>query len=196
MNDFILISLVIIFIYIFLFFNRHNVIYIKAYTGEKFMVYKDEHNIDNNMNKANLLAQILKNLLTLKKYLVTNINMFPDYKEYIEQLDRNFKENRTVVYETDPASNLTSYSVNKGEELSFCLKSKKNGNLHDINLLMYVAIHEMAHIACPEIGHGNLFKKIFKKFLEVAITINLYRKDDYSVNNVEYCGMMLTSSIV
>ena len=70
MNDFILISFVIIFIYIFLFFNRHNVIYIKAYTGEKFMVYKDEHNMD----KANLLAQILKNLLALKKYLVTNIN--------------------------------------------------------------------------------------------------------------------------
>ena len=61
---------------------------------------------------------------------------------------------------------------------------------------MYVAIHEMAHIACPEIGHGSLFKKIFRFLCEEAINIGIYKKVDYSANPIEYCGMILSSSII
>ena len=60
---------------------------------------------------------------------------------------------------------------------------------------MYVAIHELSHIACPEIGHGALFKKIFKKFIDVSIELNIYNKVDYNQYPVEYCGMNLNSSI-
>jgi hypothetical protein len=61
---------------------------------------------------------------------------------------------------------------------------------------MYVALHEMAHIACPEVGHGELFKKIFKFLTLEAINIGIYNKDDYSASPVEYCGMILSSTIV
>jgi predicted metal-dependent hydrolase len=192
MQETILISMVIIFIYIFLFINRNNLIYVESNSGTKFLVHKDKYRKE----KANLLGKIVENLFILKNYMVKNIDKFPKYKPYIKQLEENFSESRTIVYETDPESNLTSYSVNKGEELSFCLKSKKSGELHDINLLMYVAIHEMAHIACPEIGHGNLFKKIFRKLAQEAINIGVYKKVNFSENPVEYCGMILSSSII
>lgn len=172
--------------------HKQNVVYIEAYTGEQFMVYIDEDKEE----KANMLAKILANLLKLKEHLVTNIDTMGEFQDSIRQLDNNFNENKTIIYETDPKSDLTSYSVNKGEELSFCLKSKKNQRLHDINLLMYVAIHELAHIGCSEIGHGALFKKIFKKYIEEAIKIGIYKHQDYSINNVEYCGMILSSSII
>ena len=61
---------------------------------------------------------------------------------------------------------------------------------------MYVAIHEMAHMACPEIGHDDLFKKIFLFLTEEAIHMGLYKKIDYQMYNAEYCGMILSSSIV
>ena len=61
---------------------------------------------------------------------------------------------------------------------------------------MYVAIHEMAHIACPEIGHGELFKKIFRKLAEEAINIGIYKKVNFSEVPTEYCGMILSSSII
>ena len=117
-------------------------------------------------------------------------------KPYIKQLYENLTESRTLIYETEPTSDLTSYSVNKGEELSFCLKSKKTGKHHNINLLMYVALHELAHIACPETGHGDLFKKIFKFLTEEAILLGMYIKQDYNQQPVEYCGMILSSSII
>ena len=114
----------------------------------------------------------------------------------INLLTNNLTSKRTSIYENDPNSNLTSFSVNKGEEMAFCLKSKKNGNFHEINLLMYVAIHEMAHVACPEVGHGDLFKKIFQFLVLRAMEIGIYNKEDYGQHPVEYCGMMLSSSIV
>jgi len=192
MKESILISIILIIIYIFLFINRNNVVYIEANTGTKFLVHKDNQKQD----KANLLGQLVENLYTLKNYLVKNIQNFPEYENYINLLAKNFNEDKTIVYETEPESNLTSYSVNKGEELSFCLRSKKTGELHNINLMMYVGLHEIAHIGCPEIGHGDLFKKIFKFFTEQAVKIGIYKKVNYSELPVEYCGMILSSSIV
>lgn len=192
MKESILISIIVIFIYIFLFINRNNVIYIEANTGTKFLVHKDKYK----QEKANLLGHLVQNLYSLKNHLVKNIDKFKDYEEYIKLLSENFREDKTVVYETDPDSNLTSYSVNKGEELSFCLKSKKTDQIHDINLLTYVGIHEISHIGCPEIGHGDLFKKIFRMFAQEAINIGIYKKVDYYELPVEYCGMILSSSII
>ena len=192
MKESILISIIIVFIYIFLFFNKNRMVYVETNTGTKYMVqdYKDKQ------ISANLLATIVQNMYKLKNYLVRNKSNYPDYAEYIDLLNRNFTESRTTIYETDRDSDLTSFSVNKGEELSFCLRSKKTNQFHDINLLMYVAIHEMAHMACPEIGHGSLFKRIFRFLVQEAVTLNIYNNVDYSSSPVEYCGMVLSSSIL
>ena len=194
MIETILIACIIILIYIFFFLNKKNFVSIESNTGTKFSVYDDVYKKE----KANLLSDIVKNMYILKNYLIKNINSdeLKEYSLYIQQLNRNFNENRTNVHETDPTSNLTSYSVNKGEELSVCLKSKNSEHLHNINLLMYVIIHEMSHFACPEIGHGVLFQKIFKKFLEISIKITIYNYDDYNTKPVEYCGMILSSSVI
>lgn len=161
-------------------------------TGMKLMVYNDK----NKKASADLLSEIITRMFKLRNYLITNKANFPEYKQYIELLKDNFNDERTKIYENDPSSDLTSFSVNKGEEVAFCLKSKRNGNLHDINLLLYVAIHEMGHMACPEIGHGDLFKKIFRFLTLQAIEQGIYVNEDYAANPVEYCGMILSSSIV
>jgi len=193
MKETILISIIIIFIYIFLFYNKKNVILVKGKDNfTKYLVYNDEQK----NSSALLLENITDNMFKLKNYLYENRELYPDFKKYIIQLNRNLNKDRTLIYENDPKSELTSFSVNKGEEIALCLKSKKTGNLHDINLMMYVTIHEMAHIACPEVGHGDLFKKIFKFLCEEAIKINLYKFDNYDNNPIEYCGMMLSSTIL
>jgi predicted metal-dependent hydrolase len=191
-NESILISIIIIFIYILYLIRRNRLTLVEANNNVKFMVYNDRNKVES----ANLLAELVDKMYKLRNYLIKNKNKFDEYKQYIELLEQNFNPERTSVYENAPDTELTSYSVNKGEELAFCLKSKKTGKFHDINLLMYVAIHEMAHMACPEIGHGELFKKIFRFLTLEAININLYKKVDYQENPLEYCGMILSSSIV
>jgi len=188
------ISILIIFILIFFIFRKQNLnmVQVKTVKGLKFSIYKDF----NLSEKQKILSSVIENMLALKEHLIKNKDNFEEYKEYIEQLDENFSSDKTTIYETEPESNLTSYSVNKGQELSICLKSKKTNKIHDVNLLMYVVIHEMAHMGCPEIGHGDLFKEIFKFFIEQAIKIGIYTYVDYNNNPVEYCGMNLSSSIV
>jgi hypothetical protein len=178
-------------IYLFYLLYNINIVQLETLDGTKFIIYNN-----NTDEKKKIFSKVIENMFKLKNYLLENINNFPEYKSYIIQLDQNFNNNRTKIYETNPLSNFTSYSVNQGEELSICLKSKETGLFHDINLLMYVSIHEMAHFACPEIGHGDLFKKIFKKFLEEAVNIGIYNKVDYSEHPIEYCGMKLNSSII
>jgi hypothetical protein len=147
-------------------------------------------------DSAKLLNELINKMYSLKKNVVDNKNKYPEYIEYIEQFNQNFNKNRTKIYETSLNSEYTSYSINKGEELVFCLRSKTTHKLHHINLLIYVAVHELAHTACPETGHTPLFNKIFKFLLERAIDINIYYYEDYASNPIEYCGMKLYTNIL
>ena len=88
------------------------------------------------------------------------------------------------------------YSVNKGEQIVFCLRSKNTGKLHSLNLVMYVALHEMAHVACPEYGHTKLFKKIFAFFTKTAIEMGIYERIPFNQRPEEYCGLTITDSII
>jgi hypothetical protein len=191
-NESILISIIIIFIYILYFIKKNRLTLVEANNNVKFMVYNDKNKVES----ANLLATLVDRMYKLRNNLINNKKNYKEYEQYIDLLEKNFNNERTYIYENIPDSDLTSFTINKGEELGFCLKSKITGKFHNINLLMYVAIHEMAHMACPETGHGELFKKVFLFLTEKAIDMGLYIKINYEINNVEYCGMILSSSIV
>ena len=151
---------------------------------------------EDNKEAANLLAKISMNMYKLEKYLFDNIKNYPKYEKYIKQLNRKLKNSK--IQESTDNGIYTSYSINKGEQLVFCLRSRKDttGNLHDLNLLMYVVLHEMAHVACPEFGHTELFKDIFAFLTNEAIKLNIYTKIDFKNDNKEYCGLTITDSIV
>jgi len=192
MKETLIICILVIFIYIFLTMNSNKFVLIEANNGQKVRV---NDQIDQT-GSANLLADIIERMYKLRNHLVNNKGDFPEFKDSISLLEQNLNQERTNIYENSPNSDYTSYSVNKGEEVVFCLKSKKTGELHKINLLMYVAIHEMAHIGCHEIGHTELFKKIFEFYAKESIKIGIYKYDDYDSNPVEYCGMVLSSTII
>ena len=77
-----------------------------------------------------------------------------------------------------------------------CIRDKNTNKIHDFNDLLYVLIHEISHIGCTEIGHTNLFLAINKFLLKKAISYNLYKYIDYYKTNKNYCGLVLTSSII
>jgi hypothetical protein len=186
----ILIVFIIVFYIVFI-LNESSLV--KFQLDGDYVLVRDTPNKE---ESAKLLNELINRMYSLKKYVVDNINEYPDYVEYIEQFNQNFTKQRTKIYETSLTSEYTSYSINKGEELSFCIRSKSTGQLHNINLLMYVAVHELAHTACPETGHTPLFNIIFKFLLERAIEIKLYYYEDYTRHPVEYCGMKLYTNIL
>ena len=60
--------------------------------------------------------------------------------------------------------------------------------------MMFVVLHEYAHLASVSIGHTQEFWDNFRWILEEAINIGIYVKQDFNKKNVEYCGMDITSS--
>lgn len=185
--------IIIIFtIIIYYYFNSSEVIYIKHSASNKSYLVR---NMNDKIDAVNMLDNIEKNLkklikiLTVEKETINNTEMY----KYIMTIDNKIHD--VEIQESMPNSSYTSYSVNKGELLVFCIRSKETFKIHDLNELLYVAIHEIAHIGCPEVGHTDLFFKINKYLINKAIQYNIYKYIDYRLFNKEYCGMQLTINI-
>jgi len=194
------IIILLFFIITFLYLRRKNLriekmSLVEAFDKKKYLV----RDLNTKFESANLLAKLMDNLKVLittlkKRSESTNDNELRKFKPFIESIYN--KIDNVIVRENEGSNDLTSYSINKGEELVFCIRSKTNNQIHDINELMYVAVHEISHIGCPETGHTRLFAKINLFLLQKAVQLGIYQYKDYSANPVEYCGMILTTSIL
>ena len=143
--------------------------------------------------KLQLAADLLANTTQkLRKLVVYLGKTFPD-RANCKRLVENFDPQ--TVKEILPTSEYTAYSENKGEKLAFCTTTTKKGDkLIDPNTLMYVAIHELAHIATKSIGHTQEFWQNFKFLLQNAVKIKIYNPVNYKKKNKNYCGMKITDN--
>lgn len=76
-----------------------------------------------------------------------------------------------------------SYTINKNK-IYLCLKDR-NGNYYGNNTLLYVLLHEYAHVLCDEIGHTDKFWKIFNDLLTTAMVLDIYDSSIPMIHN--YC---------
>lgn len=136
--------------------------------------------------------------------LSNTINSLEELKIYINEKypndDRvkriNEKFNRTKIKETLPTSKFKAYSENKGEALAFCLNTENENNeeLMDKHTLLFVAIHELAHIATVSIGHKEEFWTNFKWLLVNAKQAGIHEPFDYKKQSKKFCGMDVTDN--
>tara|TARA_Y100000992_G_scaffold302453_1_gene276702 strand:- start:1192 stop:1788 length:597 start_codon:yes stop_codon:yes gene_type:complete len=170
------------------------------YDSDLFQLKCIISNKDNNTycvrerGKINEAADLLAETTVNMKKLVDHVKKkYPD-RENVKRLVSKF--NPSKIKETLPTSEYTAYSENKGEKLAFCLNENKknNENLIDKNTLMFVALHEMAHIASKSVGHNDEFWYNFKFFIEESESIQIYKPIDYKKENKNYCGMMITDN--
>ena len=183
------ILLVIILIYAVYMIKRSDWLNLKCViadeNGKKYCV-RDREQVD---EAANLLAKCVENMKKLVKHVEEK---YPNDKR-VQRLVRNF--NPRKISETLPTSEHTAYSENKGEKLAFCLnKYDENNKLIDLNTLMFVATHELAHVMTKSIGHKPEFWRNMKFLVVNAVEIDVYKPVDYSKNNASYCGDKIKSN--
>ena len=138
---------------------------------------------------ADLLASTTNKMRKLVKYVGEK---YPS-RGNVKLLVNNF--NPQKVKEILPTSQYTAYSENKGEKLAFCTtKTKKGDRLIDKNTLMFVALHELSHIATETIGHTDEFWANFKFLIQNAKKIGIYNPQNYKANPQMYCGLKITDN--
>ena len=153
--------------------------------SERYLV----RNLPDKQDAADRLARTRGKLLRLMKELLV---AHPE-KALVKQIHRNFDAAPSRFSESTPDASYTSYSVNKGEKVYMCLRQRnEKEELVDENVITFVAIHEMAHIGTPEIGHTSSFWNNFGWLLTQAESIKVYEFTNFAAHPVEYCGIKIT----
>ena len=189
-SEFFVIFIVILIILSYIKGQYEEVEYVRSKTdGRMYLV----RNLPDKQKAADLLGNLSKDL----QQVVDHVHVKNDKdRESLKNLKENFNPDNI----SESASNdgrYTSYSVNKGEKLVICLRKRDGTNqLVDKNTLLYVTIHELAHIMTKSVGHTKEFWDNFKYLLEEAIKIGVYQPIDYQHNPKQYCGIVINNSIV
>ena len=201
-----------IIVFVFISNYRRNVeLVTSSIDGEKYLVRKMEDNkkaadhlafIRKSLNK---LVEVIKYkyesnpVLLFQEYVKANNNMGvsteEEFNSTIKRLLHNYNPKPCVFSENTPNSRYTAYSVNKGQELVFCLRLKKEGDkLVPKNTILFVALHEITHIMTKSVGHEQEFWDNFSFMLKIAIDNNIYTSVDFNNNPKQYCGIKITDT--
>ncbi len=164
--------------------------------------YEDAQKASDIMGEINMFAI---NLITKlkKKYVDSDIpgNLENNIKNKLQyekgreltiRLLRNFRSEN--LQENEPESpNKTSYTKDKSI-IALCLREKDSGknDLHDTEVLKFVFLHELAHMATTELSHSKTFWTNFKFLLEFSELNNLYKTPDFEKTPKRYCSTNIT----
>jgi len=166
----------------------NEVIYVKSdLDNNEYLV----RNLKDKNEAANILAKIR---IKLDKICKIMKEKYPNDESVLRMNERFNADN---ISESGKSNQYTSYSVNKGEKIVFCIRQKDEAeSLVDENTITFVAIHELGHIMSKSVGHNKEFWDNFKRLLVEAVDNGLYEKVDYGKSPIEYCGIKVSDSIL
>ena len=169
--------------------------------GKTYMIRRGHNHTKTFLKEsANTLAMINQRMEKLISHLDKNYSSDSSKNYFIKKLKQNY--NPYMISEAAVDKRYTTYTVDK-QNMHICLRTRNSEEkVYDMNTLMYVVLHESAHLAnysvdgTAIIGHGNEFKMIFKFLVEQSIKLGLYNYVDYANVPQEYCGILVQSQIV
>lgn len=190
--SFFILLLIITIMYTYLEAKSLEVQYIRSTVDGKEYLVRVAPNM---VEAANMLANLNIKMTKLVKYLFDNkdTSVLNDNKAAIIRLKENY--NGDAISESSISNQYTSYTINKGEKIVFCLRKKDETQaLIDLNTVMFVAIHELGHVMSVSIGHNKEFWDNMTFLLIHAIKQCLYIEQDFGSTPMHYCGMVIRNS--
>ena len=191
--SFFILLLIITILYTYLEAKSLEVQYVRSTVDGKEYLVRVAPNM---VEAANMLATLNIKMTKLIKYLFDNkdTSELIDNKAAIIRLKDNY--NGDAISESSTSNEYTSYTINKGEKIVFCLRKKPPDppDLIDLNTVMFVAIHELGHVMSVSIGHNKEFWDNMTFLLIHAIKQCLYTEQDFGSSPIHYCGMVIRNS--
>lgn len=158
----------------------------------KSMSYNDIKNYTIIFSSILIIAILLTICLLVKKkrteYYKKHEPLLLKIKNKIDLMIPYFdKDEKSRLSRLKIQPDIKSYTVNK-HAMHLCLQNK-DGSYYDENILIYVTLHELAHIFCDEVGHTPAYHKIFERLLQIASNVGIY--DETILLPKEYCGVTI-----
>ena len=190
------VSTLIVFLVTIIFFTL--VILIIIEHNELFIEYRNsklnnkEYGIQDEFQNSDEAIELLAKLHDHMNDFVADLKKNNPTDDRVKRLVKGF--NRTKIEEA-PNDDGSSYTINKGDLVAICLRHKKKDHpFHDYNTLLFVIIHEMAHIASISEGHNSEFITNFKWLLIEAKNLGYYEPVNYKNSPITYCGVKVTNN--
>lgn len=140
--------------------------------GRKFRVIRDRKSEESLLYLEDVMNELEKFVL----YLTVN-KIFSDSKTRL----LNYKIKNMILGERAKNETEVGYTVNKGREIRVCLRDF-NGNLIDKDVVLFIILHELAHIITESYGHTNEFWGNYKQLEESAKTYGLVKNFDPTIS--------------
>ena len=125
------------------------------------------------MKKGALVVLIFGTVLAVTAYTFSRRQYFSSKDPLLDQVRENFGKLDPKYKEIPLRVGDSAYTENK-EVITLCLIDPETNLPYDINTIMYVALHELAHVTSNEVGHGNIFKTNFSNLLKKAASVGIY----------------------
>jgi hypothetical protein len=187
MKQLTVLMIIVLFIFLISNFVRKSIYLTKVVSsvdGRAYLVRK----LADKQGAADRLATLAQNI----KRVIQQCAAKPNDAEAVKRLESNFDSD--TIIEHMPGNTYVSHSVNKGKELSICVRDKGSNAFIDPNTVMFVALHELAHVMSVSTGHTPEFWANMKYLLECGSEIGVYQPVDYSKTPVMFCGMEINST--
>lgn len=172
--------------------------FVNVYSGidnRRYRVLRSQ-NKEDQKRAADTLARINQKVLIFRNHLMRNPN--PDFQKEIENLQNKYNPDHLSEASNEIGYDISSYTVNKGEEIGLCLKCRgcDESTFEPENTLMYVMIHELSHVANDEEGHGKRFQEINKYFTKEASKSQVWLYRNYEERPAMYCGVKIDENLI
>ena len=183
----IFVAIIIFFIVYFIAYNfQSDLVYVKSFVDNQSYLVRE---LPDKQKAADLLASLKNKLINLVEKLD---NQYPKNKK-VQMLVQRYRPDE--LSEVPDKSNYTSYSVNKGEKIIFCIRSRdEKEKLVSLNTILFVALHELAHVMTVSVGHTEEFWENFRFLLAHAIHWKMYKPVNFRAKPQPYCGTFITDT--
>ena len=184
--EFILILIIILVLYFYVF--NDNRILVEAFDNNKYLIV-DSKNKKLNKDKVDTLAKLHKVALTLANTMYKN--KIPNAKtgELINNRLKNLK-----FSEVKQGDKSTAYTLNKDVEMGFCLIDPPTHTIIILEKLIFVLLHELAHVMSVDLGHGHEFQENFSFIVKLAIKLGLWKDLEFEKKPLTICNTLVTTS--
>jgi len=149
---------------------------------------------------ADTLATINGRVIDIMRYLRDRYVRGPDgaaapaRRAATERLLARYNPDNLAENSPRDPSGDTAFSQDKGAIIALCIRERGAADptappIHDLRTLMFVTLHEMAHVSIDAVEHPVEFWRTFRFLLEAAEDAGVYYSPDFARNPQVYCGV-------
>jgi len=125
------------------------------------------------MGDAPIILLVVIGFFILVVYVVKPRSYYSHSHPILDKVRSNFSMLNPEFSKIPLQKGDSAFTENKSM-ITLCLADPQTNNYYDMNTIMYVALHELAHVISKTHGHNDEFKDNFAKLLREASNVGIY----------------------